>query len=92
MITVRVSDQSELHIPRHLSTALSLSDGDRVEIVRRGDLVVLQKVEPSSRPKPLRALAGLVKSSRPKGSVNVAEYMSRKGYEYLGDDQDSSLC
>lgn len=89
MITVRVSDQSDLHIPRSLSTELSLSDGDRVELVRRGDRVVLQKVEPPSRPKPLRELAGLVKSSRPKGSVNVADYMTRKGYEYLGDDQDS---
>ncbi len=89
MITVKVSDQSDLHIPRSLSAELSLSDGDQVELVRRGKMVMLQKVEPPPRPKPLRALAGLVKSSRPRGSVDVAAYMNRKGYEYLRDPQDS---
>lgn len=89
MITVRVSDQSDLHVPRSLSTELSLSDGDQVKLVRRGDFVILQKIEPTSRPKPLRELAGLVKSSRPKGSVDVAAYMTKKGYEYFRGAQDS---
>lgn len=89
MITVKVSDQSDLHIPRSLSAELSLSDGDQVELVRRGDVVILQKVGRPSQPKPLRELAGLVKSSRPKGSVDVAAYMNRKGYEYLRDAQGS---
>lgn len=83
MITVKVSDRHDLQIPRSLSAELSLSDGDQVRLVRWGDLVIVQKAGQASRPKPLRDLAGLVKSSRPKGSVDVAAYMTKKGYEYL---------
>ena len=88
MVTVRVSDQSDLQIPRGLSDELSLSDGDRVELVRRGDVVILQKVDDSAPTRSLRELAGLVKSSRPPGSVDVSEYMDRKGYEYLRGSRD----
>lgn len=89
MITVKISDESDLLIPREISTELSLSDGDRVEIVRRGDLLILQKVEPAETPRPLRELAGRVKSSRPRGSVDVNGYTTRKGYEFLGEGRDS---
>lgn len=89
MVTVKVSDQPDLRIPRTLSTELSLDDGEQVELVRQGEVIILKKVEKPSRHKPLQELAGLVKSSRPPGSVEVAEYMSRKGYEYLDDTQDS---
>ena len=81
MITVRISDESDLHIPRSLSAELSLSDGDQVKLVRQGNSVVLQRVEEPSHPKPLQGLAGLVKSSRPKGSVDVTVYMTKRGYE-----------
>jgi len=88
MVTVKVSDQSDLQIPRGLSDELSLSDGDRVELVRRGDVVILQKTDGAGSSKSLRDLAGLVKSSRPPGSVDVSEYMNRRGYEYLRASQD----
>jgi len=87
MITVKVSDQSDLQIPRGLSDELCLSDGDRVELVRRGDVVILHKTDRPGRSKPLRELAGLVKSSRPPGSVDVSEHMNRRGYEYLRGSQ-----
>jgi bifunctional DNA-binding transcriptional regulator/antitoxin component of YhaV-PrlF toxin-antitoxin module len=88
MVTVKISDQSDLQIPRGLSDELSLSDGDRVELVRRGDVVILQKIDRPGSSKSLRELAGLVKSSRPPGSVDVSEYMNRRGYEYLRASQD----
>ncbi len=88
MVTVRVSDQSDLQIPRGLSDELSLSDGDRVELVRRGDVVILQKIDRPGPAESLRELAGLVKSSLAPGSVDVSEYMNRRGYEYLRDTQD----
>jgi len=88
MVTVKVSDQSDLQIPRGLSDELSLSDGDRVELVRRGDVVILQKIDGAGSSKSLRELVGLVKSSRPPGSVDVSEYMNRRGYEYLRASQD----
>ena len=88
MVTVRVSDRSDLQIPRGLSDELSLSDGDRVELVRRGNVVILQKIDRPGPAKSLRELAGLVRSSHPPGSVDVSEYMNRKGYEYLSAGQD----
>jgi bifunctional DNA-binding transcriptional regulator/antitoxin component of YhaV-PrlF toxin-antitoxin module len=84
MIRVKVSDQFSLQIPRKLSTQLALADGDQVEIVRQGDLIILQRLKKTRSPRPLRDLAGRVKSSRPKASIDVSEYMTRKGYEYLG--------
>lgn len=89
MITVKVSDQPYLHIPRSLSEEFSLADGDQVEFVRWGDLIILQKSRKTLRPRPLRELAGLVKSSRPKASVDVSKYMTKKGYEYLYGSQNS---
>ena len=88
MVTVKVSDQSDLQIPRGLSDELSLSDGDRVDLVRRGDVVILQKIDGAGSSKSLRELAGLVKSSRPPGSVDVSQYINRRGYEYLRASQD----
>lgn len=87
MITVKISDQSDLQIPRRLSNELSLSDGDRVKLVRHGDVVILQKVE-KAPPKSLQSLAGMVKSSRPRGSVDVTDPMDRKGYESFRDPHD----
>jgi len=87
VVTVKVSDQSDLQIPCGLADELSLSDGDRVELVRRGDVVILQKIDRPGRTRSLRELAGLVKSSRPPGSVDVSEYMTRRGYEYLRGSQ-----
>lgn len=83
MVTVRLSDQSDLQIPRELSDKLSLSDGDRVELVRRGDVVILHKIDRPGHLSSLRDLAGVVRSSRPPGSVDVSERMNRKGYEHL---------
>ena len=88
MVTVRVSDETDLQIPRRLSDELSLCDGDQVELVRRGDVVILQRVGSAESTRPLRELSGLVKSSRPPGSVDVSEYMDRRGYEYLSVSQD----
>ena len=42
MVTVRVSDETDLQIPRRLSDELSLCDGDQVELVRPGDVVFAQ--------------------------------------------------
>jgi bifunctional DNA-binding transcriptional regulator/antitoxin component of YhaV-PrlF toxin-antitoxin module len=84
MIRVKVSDQFSLQIPRKLSTQLALADGDQVEIVRQGDLIILQKLRKISSSQSLRDLAGRVKTSRPRASVDVSEYMTRKGYEHLG--------
>ena len=83
MVTVKVSDRTDLQIPRHLSRELSLADGDQVELVRRGDLVILQKISEPQPTQSLRSLSGLVRSSRPSGSVNVAPYLAKKGYEDL---------
>ncbi len=83
MITIKICDQSDLHMPRRLSDKLSLSDGDQVEFVRRGDVIILQKLNKPSSHRPMRELAGLVKSLRPRGSVDVSAYMNKKGYEYL---------
>jgi bifunctional DNA-binding transcriptional regulator/antitoxin component of YhaV-PrlF toxin-antitoxin module len=83
MVTVKVSGQPDIQIPRRLSDELSLYDGDRVELVRRGDVIILRKIDRPACVKSLRELAGLVKSSRPPGSVDVSGYMNRKGYEYL---------
>lgn len=88
MVTVKVSHQSALHIPTTLSTKLALVDGDQVKLARWGSLIVLQKLRKASHPRLLRDLAGLVKSSQPRASVDVARYMTRRGYEYLYEDED----
>lgn len=64
MVTVRISDQSDLQLPRQLSDGLCLSDGDQVALVRRGDLVILQKTDESGRARSFQELAGLVEPSR----------------------------
>jgi bifunctional DNA-binding transcriptional regulator/antitoxin component of YhaV-PrlF toxin-antitoxin module len=89
MIKVKFSDQPELHIPTCLSKQLDLAEGDQVEFVRLGQLIALRKLHNVSRPYSLRRLAGIVKSSRPKASVDVAQYMTQRGYESLDDQQDS---
>jgi bifunctional DNA-binding transcriptional regulator/antitoxin component of YhaV-PrlF toxin-antitoxin module len=91
MIRVKISDQSYLHIPESLSKQLDLAEDDRVEVVRSGHLIALRKLRTVSPPKPLRHLAGLVKSSRPKASVDVAKYMTHRGYESLHGQQDSQV-
>lgn len=48
-IKVKVSDQFSLQIPQNLSTQLALADGDQVELVRQGDLIILQR---SKKPRP----------------------------------------
>jgi bifunctional DNA-binding transcriptional regulator/antitoxin component of YhaV-PrlF toxin-antitoxin module len=88
MVTVRVSDQSDLQIPRSLSDELSLSDGDRVELARRGDVIILQKVDSPEPSRSLQELAGLVKSSRPPGSVDVSQYTAKGTYEPLTNGRD----
>jgi antitoxin component of MazEF toxin-antitoxin module len=86
VISVKVSDNSAIQIPRTLLDALSLSDGDRVQLVRQGDVIVLQKVNGPSAS--LESLAGAVSSSRPHGSVDVTATMVRRGYEDLRDPDD----
>jgi len=84
MLRVKVSEQPYLHIPRSLSEQLDLAEDDQVEVVQSGHIITLRKPRRFSPPRPLRHLAGLVKSSRPKASVDVASYMTRRGYESLG--------
>jgi antitoxin component of MazEF toxin-antitoxin module len=88
VISVKVSDNSVIQIPRTLLDALSLSDGDRVQFVRQGDVIVLQRVNGPSASASLEALAGAVSSSRPHGSVDVTATMVRRGYEDLRDPDD----
>lgn len=91
MIRVKVSDQPYLHIPESLSKQLGLVEDDQVEVVQSGYLIALRKPRVVSPPKPLRHLAGLVKSSRPRASVDVAKYMTHRGYESLHGQQDSQV-
>ena len=88
MIKVKVSDSDQpyLHIPISLSKQLDLVEGDEVEVERSGHLITLRKFCAMSPPHPLRHLAGVVKSSRPKGSVDVASYMTKRGYESLNGE------
>ena len=89
MIKVKVTDQADLYIPIGLSKQLDLAEGDRVEFVGAGHLITLLKYRNVSPPRPLRHLAGVVKSSRPIASVDVAQYMIQRGYESLDNQQDS---
>ena len=91
MIQVKVSDEPDIHIPTCLSKQLDLAEGDQVEFVRLGHLLALRKLYHVSRPHSLRHLAGIVKSSRPKASVDVAQYMTKRGYESLDGQQDSQI-
>ena len=85
MIEVKISDQPYLHIPISLSRQLNLAEGDQVELIRSGNLIALRK---RHKPPPsLRDLAGVVKSSLPKGSVDVARYTIQRGYESLDGEQ-----
>ncbi len=83
MTKVRVSKDACLHVPESLSRQLNLTEEDEVELVRAGDRITLRTFRPASSERPLTQLAGLVKSSRPKASVDVAKYMNQKGYEGL---------
>lgn len=91
MIKVKVSDQPDVHIPIYLSKQLDLAEGDQVELLRLGHLITLRKLHNVSQLRSLRHLAGVVKSSRPKASVDVAQYMTQRGYESLGGQQDSQI-
>ncbi len=77
MITIKVSDQPHLHIPRSLAEELSLADGDQVELVRRGEFIILRRCKKLEHLRPLQALAGMVKSVRPRASIDVATYMNK---------------
>ena len=83
MTKVKRSNDSYLHVPESLSKRLDLMEEDEVEVVRLGHLVALWKPRRMAPPGSLRELAGLVTSSRPKGSVDVSETMNQKGYEGL---------
>jgi antitoxin component of MazEF toxin-antitoxin module len=82
-VTIKVWDRPYLNIPESLSKQLRLVDGDEVEVLRWGDAIALKKRHPTAYPRRLRDLAGIVKSSRPRASVDVSQYMTRRGYEYL---------
>lgn len=82
-VTVKVWDRSYLNIPEGLSKQLHLVDGDEVEVFRWGNVIALKKRHRTAHPRRLRDLAGIIKSSRPRASVDVSQYMTRKGYEYL---------
>ena len=60
-----------------LSKQLDLAEGDQVEFVRLGHLLALCKLHHVSQPHSLRHLAGVVKSSRPKASVDVVQYCKK---------------
>lgn len=82
-VTVKVWDRPYLNIPETLSKQLRLVDGDEVEVFRWGNVIALKKRHRTTSPKRLRDLAGLIKSSKAKASVDVSQYMTRKGYEFL---------
>jgi hypothetical protein len=91
VIKVKVSDRPDLYIPASLCAQLDLAEDDQVEVVRSGHWITLRKSRAASPPRPLQALAGIIKSSRPVASVDVTSGMTKRGYEYLDGQQDSPV-
>jgi hypothetical protein len=91
VIKVKVSDQPDLSIPASLCAQLDLADDDQVEVVHSGHWITLRKSSAVSSPRPLPALAGIIKSSRPVASVDIASVMTKRGYEHLDGQQDSPV-
>lgn len=88
VFTVKVSEEPYLSLPAPLARALRLCDGDEIQVSQPtlGRLIRVRK--PSEPPRPLSALAGIIKSSLPEGSVDMSKYMTKYGYEELCRDED----
>jgi hypothetical protein len=91
LIKVKLSDGPDLHLPASLGDQLGLTTDDQVEVVRSGHVITLGRPLPASPSKPLRQLAGLIKSSQPTASVDVGSFMTQRGYEDLNGRQDSQI-
>lgn len=89
LVKIKLSDEPDLHIPASLGNQLGLTTDDQVEVVRSGNEITLRKPPVASPSRPLRQLAGLIKSSRPTASVDVGSFMTKRGYEDLNGRQDS---
>lgn len=83
MVTVRLSKGQELIIPESLAERLGLREGDWVEVQRQGDVLRIRQRQAGRPVGPLTELAQIVSSSRPVGSVDVARYMDKHGYEQV---------
>jgi len=83
MVTVRFSKNQELILPESLGKTLGLREGDRVEVQRQDDVLRIHRKQTVQSLGPLTDLARIVSSSRPVGSVDVARYMDKHGYEQV---------
>jgi len=88
ILTVRVAPEPHLGIPAEVAQAFGLRDGVQVEISPWGHTIRLCR-HPAPLPRPLTALAGLIKASRPGEQIDLSGYMMKKGYEELDRGPDS---
>ena len=82
MVTIKFSNKQELVLPQWLGETLGLREGDRVEVQQHEDVLQLRP-EPYVSPGPLTDIAHIITSSHPVGSVDIAPYMDKHGYEQL---------
>lgn len=85
MVTVELSKDEKLVLPKSLGRSLGLREGDRVEVRRQDDVLWLQRKEMSDILGPLTDLSRIVSSSRPVGSVDVEKIMDKHGYEQIDE-------
>jgi antitoxin component of MazEF toxin-antitoxin module len=85
MVTVRFSKSQELILPESLGKTLGLREGDCVEVQREDDVLRIQRKDTVRFSGPLTDLSRIVSSSRPVGSVDVENYVNKRGYEQIDD-------
>jgi hypothetical protein len=88
VLTIRVVPESYLGLPAAVAQAFGLRDGVQVEISPWGHTIRLCR-HPVPLPRPLTALAGLIKASHPGEQIDFSGYMTKKGYEELDRGPDS---
>lgn len=64
MTTATVSSKGQIVLPKQLRDELSIHEGDRVEISREDDRIVLRLIEPHDRPSGWRRWRGVLGGSR----------------------------
>lgn len=88
MAIVQFSEDEKLVLPRSLGRSLGLREGDRVEVRRQGDVLLLDRTTMPEAPGPLTDLAKIISTSLPIGSVDIDEMMRKRGYEQIDERSD----
>lgn len=80
MTTTTISSKGQIVLPKRLRDEMSIHEGDRVEISREDDRIVLRLLEPHDRPSDWRRWRGVL-----AGSTALEDHLREHGEEVAAD-------